>query len=133
MPATDDPQMKQQQAMMKWMTPLMGLFFFKMAAGLCLYFITSTTWALVERRLIPKPKPPKEPVAAEMAKPEPPKKPKGRWGRFKQRMREKFEEAMEAAQKQQQLKREGQGTNPAQQPPKQGGGTPKAWRRRGWG
>jgi len=36
---------------------LMGLMFFKVAAGLCIYFIASTFWGLAERRFLPKTKP----------------------------------------------------------------------------
>jgi len=32
----------------------MGLIFFKMPSGLCVYFIASTLWGLAERKLIPK-------------------------------------------------------------------------------
>ncbi len=34
------------------MTIMMGVLFFKVPAGLCIYFITSSTWSLVERFLI---------------------------------------------------------------------------------
>jgi len=33
----------------------MGVMFFKVAAGLCLYFITSSLWGIIERKLLPKP------------------------------------------------------------------------------
>jgi YidC/Oxa1 family membrane protein insertase len=52
-PAADDQQLMQQK-MMKWMMVLMGLFFYKVAAGLCLYFIASSMWGLAERKLLPK-------------------------------------------------------------------------------
>jgi YidC/Oxa1 family membrane protein insertase len=52
-PATDDQQAAQQKAM-KWVMVLMGLFFYKIAAGLCLYFIASSLWGLAERKLLPK-------------------------------------------------------------------------------
>jgi len=54
-PATDEFQ-ERQQRMMKFMVVFMGIFFYKVAAGLCIYFICSTAWALAERKLIPKPK-----------------------------------------------------------------------------
>jgi membrane protein insertase Oxa1/YidC/SpoIIIJ len=44
-----------QQRMMKIMIIVMAVFFYKVPAGLCLYFICSTAWALAERKLIPKP------------------------------------------------------------------------------
>ncbi len=54
MPKTDDPQQQMTQSMMKWMTIFMGVMFFKVPAGLCVYFITSSIWSLVERRIIKK-------------------------------------------------------------------------------
>ena len=44
-----------QQKMMKYMTLFMGLIFYKVANGLCLYFIISSLWGIVERKLLPKP------------------------------------------------------------------------------
>jgi YidC/Oxa1 family membrane protein insertase len=54
-PPTDDMQ-KQQYKIMQWMMVLMGLFFYKVAAGLCVYFLCSSVWSLFERKLLPKPK-----------------------------------------------------------------------------
>lgn len=56
MPQTTDPQAEQQRMMMKLMMGMMALFFYKVAAGLALYFIVSTGWAIIERQFIPKPK-----------------------------------------------------------------------------
>lgn len=54
-PATND-EMKMQQQMMKFMTIFMGVMFFKVPAGLCIYFITSSLWGICERLLLfPKP------------------------------------------------------------------------------
>jgi YidC/Oxa1 family membrane protein insertase len=53
-PPTDDIQ-AQQQAIMKYMLVFTALFFYKVAAGLCVYFIVGGIWALLERRLVPKP------------------------------------------------------------------------------
>lgn len=53
-PATDDQQ-KMMQSMMKYMMIFMGVMFFKVAAGLCIYFITSSLWGIIERKLLPKP------------------------------------------------------------------------------
>jgi len=53
-PPTDDMQI-QQQKMMKFMLIFTALFFYKVAAGLCLYFIISGLWTLLERKLVPKP------------------------------------------------------------------------------
>ena len=55
-PATDE-QTKMQQQMMMYMTVFMGFMFFKVPAGLCIYFITSSLWGICERKLLPKPKP----------------------------------------------------------------------------
>ena len=53
-PATDDQQ-KMMQKMMMFMMLFMGFMFFKVPSGLCLYFITSSLWAVIERTLLPKP------------------------------------------------------------------------------
>ena len=57
-PATDE-QTKMTQDMMKYMTVFMGVLFFKVPAGLCIYFITSSLWSICERLWLPKttPKP----------------------------------------------------------------------------
>ena len=52
-PATDDNSAMQQK-IMKFMTIFMGLMYFKVAAGLCLYFIVSSMWGIAERKLLPK-------------------------------------------------------------------------------
>ena len=54
-PPTDD-QTRMQMQMMKFMMLFMGFLFFKVAAGLCLYFIASALWSVAERKLVPKPK-----------------------------------------------------------------------------
>ncbi|HET6575097.1 MAG TPA: membrane protein insertase YidC [Fimbriiglobus sp.] len=56
MPPPTDEQQEMQQRMMKIMIVVMAVFFYKVPAGLCLYFICSTSWALAERKLIPKPR-----------------------------------------------------------------------------
>jgi YidC/Oxa1 family membrane protein insertase len=53
-PPTDDQQ-KMMQKMMTFMMFFMGVMFFKVAAGLCIYFITSSLWGIIERKLLPKP------------------------------------------------------------------------------
>lgn len=55
-PATDE-QTKMQQQMMTYMTVFMGVMFYKVPAGLCIYFITSSLWGICERKLLPKPQP----------------------------------------------------------------------------
>jgi YidC/Oxa1 family membrane protein insertase len=53
-PPPTDEQQEMQHRMMKFMMLFMGLMFFKVPAGLCLYFITSSLWGLAERKLLPK-------------------------------------------------------------------------------
>jgi len=43
--------------MMKYMMIFFGFMFYKVAAGLCLYFIASSLWGFAERKLLPKKKP----------------------------------------------------------------------------
>ncbi len=56
-PPPTDEQQEMQQRMMKFMMMFFALMFFRVPAGLCLYFITSSAWGLAERKLLPKPKP----------------------------------------------------------------------------
>lgn len=55
-PPPTDEQSRMQLTMMKYMTVFIGVMFFKVAAGLCLYFIASSLWGIAERKLLPKPK-----------------------------------------------------------------------------
>ena len=66
-PATDD-QTRMQQKMMKYMMVFMGVLFFKVASGLCLYFIISSLWGIAERKLLPKVGTPEETAAKAKAK-----------------------------------------------------------------
>jgi YidC/Oxa1 family membrane protein insertase len=54
MPPAADEQAATQQKMMKYMMIFVGLMFYKVAAGLCVYFIATTIWSLAERRFVPK-------------------------------------------------------------------------------
>ncbi len=54
MPPPADEQAAMQQKMMNFMMIFMGLLFFKVASGLCIYFIASSLWGLGERRFLPK-------------------------------------------------------------------------------
>ena len=54
MPPPADEQQAMQQKMMKYMMIFMGVMFFKVAAGLCIYFIASSGWGLCERKFLPK-------------------------------------------------------------------------------
>jgi YidC/Oxa1 family membrane protein insertase len=53
-PATND-QAALQQKLMKYMTIFFGLMFYKVASGLCLYFIASSLWGIAERKMLKKP------------------------------------------------------------------------------
>lgn len=53
----DDEQAQQQRMMrrmMNFMMIFMGFMFFKVPSGLCLYFIVSSLWGLLERKMLPK-------------------------------------------------------------------------------
>jgi YidC/Oxa1 family membrane protein insertase len=54
MPEPTNEQARLQQKMMKYMTVFMGFLFYKVASGLCLYFIVSSLWGILERKLLPK-------------------------------------------------------------------------------
>jgi YidC/Oxa1 family membrane protein insertase len=55
-PPPADEQQALQQKLMKYMMIFFGVMFYKVAAGLCLYFIVSSLWGLAERKLLPKKK-----------------------------------------------------------------------------
>src|SRR5947209_16533466 len=57
-PPPADEQQEMQQKMMKYMMVFFGLMFYKVAAGLCVYFIASSAWGFCERKLLPKTKTP---------------------------------------------------------------------------
>ncbi|MDG2470824.1 MAG: YidC/Oxa1 family insertase periplasmic-domain containing protein [Pirellulaceae bacterium] len=54
-PPPADEQQAFMQKMMTFMMVFIGVIFFKVPAGLCIYFITSTLWAVMEKKLIPPP------------------------------------------------------------------------------
>lgn len=70
-PALNEEQ-RMQQKVMNFMMVFIGVMFFKVPAGLCLYFITSSLWGIGERKLLPKPKP--GGAAASVPTPTPPAK-----------------------------------------------------------
>jgi YidC/Oxa1 family membrane protein insertase len=55
-PPAADEQQELQQKMMTYMMIFFGLMFYKVAAGLCVYFIASSLWGFAERKLLPKAK-----------------------------------------------------------------------------
>ena len=56
-PPPTDEQQEMQQKMMTYMTVFMGVMFYKVPAGLCVYIITTSLWSIAERKLLPKPNP----------------------------------------------------------------------------
>jgi YidC/Oxa1 family membrane protein insertase len=54
MPPPADEQAAMQQKVMQYMMIFMGVMFFKVASGLCLYFIASSLWGIAERKFLPK-------------------------------------------------------------------------------
>lgn len=54
MPPAADEQAAMTQKMMKYMMIFMGVLFYKVASGLCIYFIASSLWGLAERQFLPK-------------------------------------------------------------------------------
>jgi len=117
MPVSDDPQVQSQQKMMKYMMIFFGFMFYKVAAGLCIYFIIGSLWGLIERRFMPKATKPDE--NGETAAPPPPQpyagnnrrdeveeqKPLGWWGKKKKEWGAKWKDVLEQAQKQQEFRR----------------------------
>ncbi|HEY4759962.1 MAG TPA: YidC/Oxa1 family insertase periplasmic-domain containing protein [Thermoguttaceae bacterium] len=57
MPPPADEQAAMQQKIMQYMMIFIGIMFFKVASGLCIYFIASTLWGVAERKFLPKTKP----------------------------------------------------------------------------
>ena len=53
-PPPQDEQQAAQFKMMRYMMVVIGIMFYKVAAGLCMYIIISTVWGLCERRFLPK-------------------------------------------------------------------------------
>jgi len=60
MPPPADDQARMQQKMMQYMMIFMALMFYKVAAGLCIYFIASSAWGIAERKILPKSKAPQQ-------------------------------------------------------------------------
>lgn len=58
MPPATDEQTAMTQKVMTVMTMMMGLFFFRVPSGLCIYFITSSLWGIAERKMVKKTLPP---------------------------------------------------------------------------
>jgi YidC/Oxa1 family membrane protein insertase len=97
MPPPTDEQQEMQQRMMKIMVFMMAIFFYRVPSGLCLYFICSTGWALIERQLISKSKP--KDGDTPPSEPEEPKAP-GFLGRMRAKMQERLENLQKQADEQ---------------------------------
>ncbi len=54
MPPPADEEQAMQQKMMNYMMIFMGAMFYKVPAGLCIYFIASSAWGMIERFLLNK-------------------------------------------------------------------------------
>jgi YidC/Oxa1 family membrane protein insertase len=54
MPPPADEQTRVQMKVMQGMMVLMAVMFYKVAAGLCIYFIASSLWSIAERKYLPK-------------------------------------------------------------------------------
>jgi YidC/Oxa1 family membrane protein insertase len=75
LPPPADEQAAMQQKIMQYMMIFMGVMFFKVPSGLCLYFIASSMWGICERKLLPKTlgtsAPPAAPAGARLPAPAP--------------------------------------------------------------
>ena len=118
MPKSEDPQIQMQQKTMKFMMIIMLFFFYKVAAGLCIYFICSSVWGMIERKLIPKQVAiPDEKGSGTGPKDKPePSEPTGWLGKKKAAWKEKWAKILEEAGKQQNAQKE---QRPAQAPAQQ--------------
>ncbi len=112
-PPPTDEQQEMSQKTMKFMMLFMGVFFYKMAAGLCIYFICSTLWGLTERWMLKRKKKRLEEAAAaalaagippgptltttKPTAPSGPPKPPGFLAKVKQGLLDKLEEAQKSA------------------------------------
>jgi YidC/Oxa1 family membrane protein insertase len=59
-PPPTNEQEEANQRVMTIMMVVMGLLFYKVAAGLCIYFIATSLWGVAERQFLPKPVKPGE-------------------------------------------------------------------------
>jgi YidC/Oxa1 family membrane protein insertase len=114
MPPPTDEQTAQQQKVMKFTMILMAVMFYKVAAGLALYFIVGTSWGIAERHFFAKQREKKkdDEEGGLGATPHPqnsspngwapvePEKPKGRLGRFREAVKKRMEELQKQAEDQ---------------------------------
>ncbi len=67
MPPPTDEQTRMQMKMMNFMMIFMGVMFYRVPAGLCVYFIASSLWSMAERKLLDKYKAAPPPAGGEKA------------------------------------------------------------------
>lgn len=85
--APDDEQAQMQQKMMTFMPIFFGFLFYRLPAGLCLYFVASSLWGMGERKMLDwttsnTPKPSEEPPSAEKKINKKKAKSEGLWGKL---------------------------------------------------
>ena len=96
MPPPTTDEMAMQQKMMNFMMIFMGFLFYRVPAGLCVYFIASSAWGMSERKLLEYlPEKPVDPAKLEKKK----KKKDGFFGKLMKQMQE-------AADMQEQIKKQ---------------------------
>ncbi len=105
MPKSEDPQIQMQAKMMKFSMILFAFFFYKVAAGLCIYFICSSIWGIIERATLPKNAAKLVEMAEAKKKARREKESQGWLGRRMAKFRKRMEQLMEEAQQQQQLRK----------------------------
>jgi YidC/Oxa1 family membrane protein insertase len=105
-PPPADEQMAQQQKMMQYiMIPMFAFIFYKMPSGLCLYFIATTLWGLIERKYFVKKKPASPAAAAgENGRPRgkakaEPEAPPGRLRQWWRNVRQRWQKLLDEAAK----------------------------------
>lgn len=72
-PPPTNEQEELNQKLMKYMMVFFGLMFYKVAAGLCIYFIASSLWGVMERKMLPKANKPGTSPSVTAEKPKPSK------------------------------------------------------------
>jgi YidC/Oxa1 family membrane protein insertase len=95
MPPPTDEQAAMQQKVMSFMMIFMGILFYKVPSGLCLYFIASSLWGMAERQILLKTtrkRPDSRPR---------PRKPTQRWEQMRARLPKWLIELLRAADKNQ--------------------------------
>jgi len=95
MPPPADEQAAMQQRIMNFMMVFMGILFYKVPSGLCIYFIASSLWGMAERQILLK-----TTHKPSDRRPEPPKR-INRWEKVKARLPQWLVQLLRAADKEQ--------------------------------